>query len=136
MAHCDAVGWSRPHHQVDPGKRRRELAQISGRRADEARELPEAPMGRRDRSVGVGQDQRQPLGIIPVRLDADPRALDGARPAALGAPLHRGEEVVQRQIALVVGPGKPFRGHAAHPFPARYIHLVAAALGAGGHDLD
>ena len=37
--------------QVDAGERRRELAQISGRRADQACKLAEAPVRRRDRRV-------------------------------------------------------------------------------------
>ncbi len=93
-------------------------------------------MGRRDRCVCVREDERKPLGIVPVRLDADRRALDGAGPAALGPALHRGEEVVERQKPLIVGSGKPFRGYTAHPLAARHVHPVAAALGAAGHDLD
>ena len=41
--------------QIDPGERRRELAQISGGRADERSKLTEAPVGRRDWRFGARQ---------------------------------------------------------------------------------
>ena len=122
--------------QVDACERRRELTQIGRRRADEARELAEAPMGRRDRCLGVRQNERELLGIVAMGLDPDRRALDCARPALLGAAFYRGVEVREREIFLIVGPGKPFGRYAPVVSATGHIHLVAAALGAAVHDLD
>ena len=71
--------------QVDAGERGRELAQISGGRADERSKLAEAPVRRRDRRLGARQHERQAVGIIAGRFDPDGGAFDGPRPAALGA---------------------------------------------------
>jgi hypothetical protein len=49
--------------QVDAGQRRRKLPQIGRRRSDQARELTEAPMGRRDWRIRAGQHQRQALCV-------------------------------------------------------------------------
>ena len=84
-------------------------------------------MGRRDRRLGVGQDERQVFRIVAMGFNADRRALDCPRAAALGAALHRRVELRQGQIALVIRPGKPFRGDAADPLSARDIDFVAAA---------
>ena len=113
--------------QVDAGERGRELPQIGGRRADQAGELAEAPMRRRNRRIGTGQDQRQPLRIVAAGLDADQRAFDDAGPAALRAVLTAVRQVGERQIALVRRPGEPFRRHAADALAAADIHLVTAA---------
>jgi hypothetical protein len=71
--------------QVDRGERRGKLAQIGCRRADQARELAEAPMGRGDGRIRAWQDQRQPFRVATVRLDMDERAFHHAGPAAIGA---------------------------------------------------
>ena len=47
--------------QVDGGKCGRELSQIGGGRTDQAGELAEGPVCRRDCRIGARQDQRQPL---------------------------------------------------------------------------
>lgn len=80
----------------------------------------------RDGFVGTGQDEPQLLRIITMRLDADRSAFHRARPAALGPALHRSEEVVERQIPLVIRPREPFGRHAVHVCAARHIHFVAA----------
>lgn len=81
--------------QVDASKRRRELAQIGRRRTDEARKLPEAPMGRRDRCLGIRKDERELLRIVAMSLDADGGPLDRPRPALLGPAFHRGVKLGQ-----------------------------------------
>ena len=83
--------------QIDAGERGRKLAQIGCRRADQAGELAETPMRRRDGRVSTGQHQRQPLGIVAARLDADGLAFDDPGLAAFGPPLHRIVEVGERQ---------------------------------------
>ena len=70
--------------QVDGGERRRELAQIGGRRADQAGQLAEAPMGRGDRRIRAGKDQRQAFRVAAVRLHMDECAFHDTRPAAVG----------------------------------------------------
>jgi hypothetical protein len=68
---------------VDAGERRRELAQVI---RGEAGELAETPVRQCDGCLGVRQHQRQPLGIVAVRLDANggarlcPRRPRSARP--------------------------------------------------------
>jgi len=94
--------------QIDPRERCRELAQIGRWRADQARKLAEAPMRGRNRCVGVRQDERQFLRVVAMGFDPDRRALDRARPAALGAAFHRGVELRKGEVLLVIGPGKPF----------------------------
>ena len=42
-------------------------------------------MGRRDRRLGVGQDERQVFRIVAMGFDPDRSALDRPRAAALGA---------------------------------------------------
>jgi hypothetical protein len=93
-----------PVLQINARQRRGHLPQIAGGRADEARELPERPMRRRNGFVRVGQDQPQLLGVVAMRLDPDRRAFNGARPAPLGPALDQGEEIVERQIPLVIRP--------------------------------
>ncbi len=122
--------------QVDARKRRGELAQIGRRRADEACELAEAPMGRRNGCVRIGQNERELLGIVAMGLDADRGALDRPRLAPLGPALHRGVEVREREVLLVIGPGKPFGRNPPFMPAAGHIHLVAAALGAAVNDFD
>ena len=97
-----------------------------------ARELTEAPVGRHERHLLARQHQRQPLGVVAVRLHPDRRALRSPGPASLGAAAHRGEELRQGQVPLVRRPREPLRGHAADPLAAAHIHLVAAALTASG----
>jgi hypothetical protein len=80
----------KPVLQIDAGKRRGKLAQIGRRRTNQAGELAEAPMGRRDRRIGVRQDECQVFRIVAMGFDADRRALDRPRAAALGAAFHRG----------------------------------------------
>jgi hypothetical protein len=89
--------------QVDAGKRRWQLAEIGGGRADKAGELTEAPMRGGDRRGVARQDQRQAFGIIAACLDMDQGAFDHARPAALGAATYHVGEIVEREEAFVVG---------------------------------
>ena len=71
--------------QVDRGQRRRELAQICGRRTDQAGQLAEAPVRGCNRRICARQDERQPLRVAAVRLHMDERAFHNARAAAIGA---------------------------------------------------
>ena len=50
--------------QVDRGERGWKLAQIRGRRADQAGELTETPVSRRDRRLGAGKHQREAFGVV------------------------------------------------------------------------
>ena len=116
------------------GERRRELAQIGGRRADQARELTEAPVGRRKRHLLARQHQRQPLGVVAAGLHPDRRALGGPGPAALGAAAHR-----RRRARTGTGTARPpagrtiprTRGRSArrgsHPPCSRHASLRAAS---------
>ena len=113
--------------QVDPRQRRGQLPQIGRRRADEAGELAEGPMRRRDRLICARQDKSQLLRVVAMRLDPDRRTLHRARPAPLRPALDDGEEIVERQIPLVIRPREPLGRHAVHVRAARHIHLVAAA---------
>ena len=124
----DQLGTMRgqPVLKVDAGERCWELAQIGGRCADKARELSEAPVCRHKRHIFARQHQRQPLGVVAVRFHPYCRALHGSGPASLGAAAHGGEELGQGQVPLVRRAREPFRGHAADPFTAAHIHLVAA----------
>ena len=133
LEHLDLLGPVRGQAvlQVDPRKRRRKLAQIGRRCTHKAGELAEAPMGRGNRRVGSGHDQRQRLRIVAAGLDADRRTLDYARPAAVRAALDRRLKRRQRQVALVVGSREPFRRDAAVVAAAGYIHPVAARRAAG-----
>lgn len=128
MAHCDAVGWSRPHHQVDPGQRRRQLSQVGGRGPNDTGKLAEGPMRRRDRLMCLRQHQVQPLGVVARGFDADVRRLHDPAAAALGAALHIGPEIVEREIPLVIRPVEPFGRHPPVPLPPAHINLVAARL--------
>ena len=114
--------------QIDAGQRRRKLAQIGGRRADQAGELAEAPMGRRDRRVRAGQRSapgaRHRRGSPPP---GSPRSRRFGSGCARSGRARRRSSSDKRQIALVGRPRKPFRGHAADPLAAAHIHLVAAA---------
>jgi hypothetical protein len=75
--------------QVDARKCRRQLAQIAGGSADQARKLAEAPMRRRYRLGPPRQDQRQPLGIIAARLHPYRPAFHGPRSGALRSSVNR-----------------------------------------------
>ena len=127
MAHCDAVGWSRPHHQVDPRQRRRQLPQIGRRSADDAGKLAEGPVRGCHRFLRFRQHQVQALGVVARRFDADIRRLHHATTAALGAALHRCPEIVERQIPLIVGPVKPLGRHPPVPLTPAHINLPATS---------
>ena len=101
--------------QIVRRERRRQLAQIGSGCADLARQLAEAPMSRRYRRVGSGQDQRQSLGIVPVRLDEDKGALDDASPAALGPAAHGAGQIAEREEPVVIGPREPLRRNPPDP---------------------
>jgi len=122
--------------QVDAGKGRRQLPQIGRRRADQARELAKAPVGRRDRLIIACDPQRQALCVVAAGLHLDRGALDGPGAAPFGPPPHRREKLAERQIALVRRPGEPLRGHTADSLPAAHIHLVAARLARGAWNLN
>ncbi len=73
----------------------------------------------------------------------DRRALHRPGPAALRPAADSRKQVRQGQVALVRRPREPLRGHAADPFAAADVHLVAARrIVAGiqninlGHDAD
>ena len=104
--------------QVDRRERCRKLTQIGCGRAHLACQLAEAPMGRRHRRVRAGQDQRQALGILPVRLDVDERAFDDAGPTALGTPAHGPRQIAKREKPFVIGPREPFRRNPTDPLAA------------------
>ena len=125
MAHCDAVGWSRPHHQVDPRQRRGQLPQVGGRRADDARQLAEGPVRRRDRFMRFRQDEVQPLGAVARCLDPDVRRLHHPAAAALGPALHIGPKIVEREIPLIIGPVEPLGRHSPVPLTPADIHFPA-----------
>jgi len=57
----------------------------------------------------------------------DERAIHHTGPAALGATMNVVVKRRQGQVALVRRSGEPFGGHAADPFAASHIHLIAAA---------
>ncbi len=88
-------------------------------------------MGRRDRRIDPGQDQRQTLGVVATSLHADRGALDGPSSAAFGPSAYGGVELRQRKIAFVGRPRIPFRGHAANALAAGRVHLVAAGAVTG-----
>ena len=117
-----------PVLQVDASERGGKLAQVSRRRTHQARELAERPVRRRHRGVRAGQHQGEPRRVVALRLDADGGALHRAGAAPLGTALHRGVEVGQRQVALVVRAGEPLRGHAVHVLASGEVDLVATAL--------
>ena len=93
--------------QVDRSKWRRKLTQIGRGCPDLAGQLAEAPMGRRNRRVGAGQNQRKTLGIAAVRLDMDQGAFDDAGAATLGAAAHGPRQIAKREKPFVVGPREP-----------------------------
>ena len=122
--HQLAAMREQPVLEIDAGKRRGELAQIARWRADEAGELPERPMGRRDRFVTAGHDQRQALGIVAARLDPHLARLDRPGGGALRPRQGCGVQLAQREISLVIGAREPF-GRDAPDAPApRDIDLV------------
>ncbi len=95
-------------------------------------------MRRRDRFVTSRHDQGQPLGVVAAHLHLYGTALHGTGLRVLGAAAHRATKIGQVEIALIIGSGKPFRGHAANALAARYIHAKAAGnrllvLGQGYH---
>ena len=125
MAHCDAVGWSRPHHQVDPRQRRGQLPKVGSRGADNAGKLAKGPVRGRDGRLGLRQDQVQPLSAVARGFDADVRRLHHTATAALGPALHRCPEIVERQIPLIIGPVEPFRRHPPVPLSPARVHFPA-----------
>src|ERR1051326_8319755 len=80
---CSARWLVSPYLQVDARERGRELPQIGGGCPDERGELGEAPMGRRQWFGPAREDQRQPLAIVPARLDPHRFALDDPGDRAL-----------------------------------------------------
>lgn len=81
--------------QVDACECCGQLPQVSGRSANLACKLAEAPMGWRDGLVRAGQHQGQPLGVGTVCLDMNERAFDDARVAAVCAITHRACQFVE-----------------------------------------
>ncbi len=55
--------------KVDAGQGGGQLAQIAGRRADEARHLAEGPMGGGDGRLSPGYGQGQAFGVIATGFD-------------------------------------------------------------------
>ena len=138
--------------KVDSRQRRRQLPQVRRRSANDAGNLAEGPMRRRDRLMCLRQHQVQPLGVIARGLDPDIRRLHDPAAAALGAALHRCPEIVERQIPLIIWPVEPFGRHPPVPltpahvdFPAtsprrcdriqnfNNAHRLSPATGAGSH---
>jgi len=93
---------------IDAGKGCGERAQIGRRRPHQARELPERPVGRRDRRVVTRRDQREHFRILTARLDTDRPALDDPRCCLIGPAAHAGVKVGEREIAFVVRAREPF----------------------------
>jgi hypothetical protein len=118
--------------QIDAGEQSRELAEIGRRRADQAGELAEAPVGWCDRYVSAGQRKRQTLGVVAAGLYPDGRALDGSGSAAFGPTVDGDKEVRQGQVALIRWPREPLRGYATDPLAAADVDLVAAGTVASG----
>ena len=85
------------------------------------------PMRGCDRLLRFRQHQMQPLGVIARGLYADVRRLHHAAAAALGAALHIGPEIVERQVPLVIRPVEPFRRHTSVPLAPAYIHFPATS---------
>ena len=103
--------------QIDAGQRRRQIAQIARRRADQAAKLAETPMGGRDGASRPGRSARAARRhrgwLRPGSRGSPPSGPCSIRPRA-----DRGIELRQRQITLVIGPGKPLRRNAADPIAA------------------
>jgi hypothetical protein len=123
---------------VDAGERGGKLAEVARRRADQTGELAERPMGRLDRLVATGYDEREAFGIVARGFDPDRPRFDGPGCRTIGAGLHRLVELGQRQIALVVGTREPLRTDAGDTLTPRDVDLVAAGRGglAGGLGKD
>jgi hypothetical protein len=66
LERLDLLGAMRaqPILQIDAGERRGQLTQICRGRADETRELAEAPMRRRDWRIGTRQQERKLFGML------------------------------------------------------------------------
>ena len=128
MAHCDAVSWSCPHHQVDPSQRRGQLPQVGRRSADDADKLAERPVRGRNGLLRLWQHQVQVLGVVARGLDPDVRRLHHTAAAALGPALHRSPEIVKQQIPLIIGPVEPFGRHPPVPLTPAHVHLPATSL--------
>ena len=95
LERLDLLGAMRgqPVLQIDPGERRRELAQISGGCAHQRGELAEAPVGGCDGRFGARQHESQAVGVVAGRLDADGGAFDRPGPAAFGAAADGREQI-------------------------------------------
>src|ERR1700722_17110031 len=92
----------------------------------------------RDGFITSRYDQRQPLGAVTACLYPYGTAFNGAGLRTLGAAAYRVIKISQAEIALVIGPGKPFRRHAANTLTTRYVHAETAGnrlliLGQGYH---
>ena len=112
--------------QIDPGQGRRKLAQVGGRRAHQRRELPEAPMRRRNRRFRAGQHQGETLGIVSAGLHPHRGALHRTRPALFRAAVDGREQRREGQEALVRRAREPLGRHAADALAPGHVHLVAA----------
>ena len=127
MAHCDAVRWSCPHHQVDPSQRRGQLPQVGRRSADDADKLAERPVRGRNGLLRLWQHQVQALGVVARGLDPDVRRLHHTAAAALGPAFHIGPEIVEREIPLIIRPVEPLGRHPPVPLPPAHIHFPATS---------
>jgi len=76
-------------------------------------------MRRRDGFITSRYDQGQPLGAITACLYPYGTAFNCAGVRTLGAAAYRVIKISQAEIALVIGPGKPFRRHAANTLTTR-----------------
>jgi hypothetical protein len=110
--------------QVDAGDRGRELAQVAGGSADQARELAEAPVCRSHRLGRAGQHQGEALRVVPGRLDPNLAALERAGLGAIGAGLHGTVKVAEAEIALVGRTGKPLRTDTSDTLAAAKVGSV------------
>jgi hypothetical protein len=117
--------------EIDAGDRRRQLAQIAGRGADQMTELPKTPMGGGDRLGLARQHESEPVRVISGCLDPHLTALERAGPRVIGARLHGAVQISEREKALVRGPGQPLRRDAPDPLAATDVDTVAGWLRGG-----
>src|SRR5215211_431377 len=117
--------------EIDAGDRRRELAQVAGRGADQLTELPKTPVRRNNRLGLTRQHESEPVRVISGCLDPHRAAVERAGARAIGAGLYGAMQISEREIALVRGPVQPLRGHAPAPLAAAEVDAVAGWLREG-----
>jgi hypothetical protein len=88
-------------------------------------------MGRK--GIIRGQVQRQPVGIVARRLDADLAGLEGQFAAAVGAVAQEGVQIREREEFLIIGASLPLARHRADKLTAKGIDFPAADRVDGGY---